>query len=134
MRADASTLANLEMTGFVHFQDVERHFDEASVLVNTSESEGFPNTFLQAWSRGMPTVSFCDLELRWNGSGVGEVVDSIDRMAESVRSLLSGQDRWQRAGLVCRAYFTEHHSVERAVDAYEAVFERLQSAGQGGAR
>lgn len=128
VRMEASTLPNLEMTGFVPFQDVEQHFDDASLLVNTSEAEGFPNAFLQAWCRGMPTVSFYDLELRWQGYTVGEVVGSIDQMAECVQSLMTQEDCRNRVGSICREYFAGHHSVERAVDAYEALFDRLKAA------
>ncbi|MGH8222513.1 MAG: glycosyltransferase, partial [Woeseiaceae bacterium] len=59
---------------------------------------------------------------------VGEVVGSLDDMAECVQSLMSNEQRWRRAGSVCREYFAAHHSVGRAVDAYEAVFAQLGTA------
>jgi hypothetical protein len=49
-------------------------------------------------------------------------------MAKCVQSLISDEERWRRAGSVCREYFAVHHSVDRAVDAYEAVFARLGAA------
>jgi glycosyltransferase involved in cell wall biosynthesis len=125
---EAATLPNLEMTGFVPFVDVEKCFDDGSLLVNTSVSEGFPNTFLQAWSRGMPTVSFFDPDVRWKEHRVGEVVGSLDDMAKSVQSLMSDEERWRRVSSVCREYFAMHHSVDRAVDTYEAVFDYLGAA------
>src|SRR6266850_535561 len=125
---EAETLPNVEMTGFVPFVDVEKHFDDASLLVNTSESERFPNTFLQAWSRGMPTVSFFDPDARWRGYAIGEIVGSLDDMATCVQSLMSNEERWRRASSACREYFAVHHSVDRAVDAYEAVFDHLVAA------
>jgi len=129
---EAETLPNVELTGFVPFMDVEKHFDEGSLLVNTSESEGFPNTFLQAWSRGMPTVSFFDPDVRWKEHAVGEVVGSLDDMATYVQSLMSDEERWRRVSSVCREYFAVHHSVDRTVDAYEAMFAHL--GGAAGAR
>lgn len=122
---EAAALPNLEMTGFVPFVDVEKCFDDGSLLVNSSVSEGFPNTFLQAWSRGMPTVSFFDPDVRWKEHRVGEVVGSLDDMVQRVQSLMSDEERWRRASSLCREYFAMHHSVDRAVDAYEAVFDHL---------
>ncbi len=124
----AGTLPNVEMTGFVPLVEVEKHFDQGSLLVNTSEIEGLPNTFLQAWSRGMPTVSFFDPGARWRERKVGEVVSSLDDMVNRVRSLMGDELRWRRAASICREYFAGHHSVGRAADAYEALFDRLRSS------
>lgn len=125
---EAAALPNVEMTGFVHFTDVEKHFDEGSLLVNTSEFEGFPNTFLQAWSRGMPVVSFFDPDARWQGHAVGEVAGSLDDMARCVQSLMKDEERWRRISALSREYFEAHHSVRCAVNAYQAVFDRLRAA------
>ena len=130
----AGTLPNVERTGFVPLVEVEKHFDEGSLLVNTSETEGFPNTFLQAWSRGMPTVSFFDPGARWREHKVGEVASSLDDMANRVRSLMQDELRWRRAGSICHEYFSGHHSVGRAADAYEALFDRLQSSAMARTR
>lgn len=126
--SEARALPNVEMTGFVPFVDVEKHFDEGSLLVNTSDVEGFPNTFLQAWSRGMPSASFFDPGARWQEKPVGEVVSSVDEMVACVRSLMSNEAHWQRKSSACRDYFAAHHSVDRAADAYEAIFARLGAA------
>jgi len=128
IRRKAGSLPNVEIAGFVALVEVEKHFDEGSLLVNTSATEGFPNTFLQAWSRGMPTVSFFDPGARWREHKVGEVASSLDDMANRVRSLMQDELRWRRAGSICHEYFSGRHSVGRAADAYEALFDRLQSS------
>jgi len=44
----AKQLANLQFVDYVPFSQIQNYFNKASVFVNTSEAEGFPNTFLQA--------------------------------------------------------------------------------------
>jgi glycosyltransferase involved in cell wall biosynthesis len=123
----AQALPNLEMTGFVPHADVEAHFDGAALLVNTTQSEGFPNTFLQAWSRAMPTVSFFDAGARAEGGAVGTVVHSLDAMAQAVQRLKSDAQLWQAEGNRAAEYVRRHHGVERVADAYERIFDRLMA-------
>ncbi len=51
-------LPNLELgTRLPHAELVER-LASAVAVVNTSEFEGMPNTFLEAWSQGVPVLTF----------------------------------------------------------------------------
>ncbi len=79
IKARASAMANVQFLGFVPFSRTEEQFDQATLFVNTSDSEGFPNTFLQAWARGIPTVSFVDAGARLDGKPIGRRVSSIGR-------------------------------------------------------
>lgn len=48
---------NLTYLGSISNEEVNEHLKTAHVLVNTSISEGFSNTFIQAWMTGTPVVS-----------------------------------------------------------------------------
>ncbi|MES1262792.1 MAG: glycosyltransferase family 4 protein, partial [Peristeroidobacter soli] len=60
MVAAAARLPNVTMLGAVRYAETGALFDRAKVFLNTSSIEGFPNTFLQAWIRGVPVVTFFD--------------------------------------------------------------------------
>lgn len=122
LEARARALPNVEMTGFVPHAEIEAQFDGASLFINTSTGEGFPNTFLQAWSRGIPTVSFFDPETRLDDLPVGVVVHGPDAMADAVQRLKSDITLWAAAGDRSRRAFERTHSVSRVVDAYERLF------------
>ncbi len=57
VRARAAGLANVEFHERVPYREVQRFFDRAEVFVNTSEFEGFPNTFIQAGQGGATLLS-----------------------------------------------------------------------------
>ena len=38
-------------------KEVNEHISKSKILINTSSSEGFPNTFVQAWINGVPVIS-----------------------------------------------------------------------------
>ena len=121
IRTRAAALPNVEITGFVPFVDVERHFDGASIFVNTSSGEGFPNTFLQAWSRAIPTVSFFDAGASVAGQPVGVVVPDTAAMVAAVQQLKGSPSLWAETGERARACFESRHSADRITEAYEQL-------------
>ena len=127
IRKRALAMPNVEFTGFVPYAKVEEHFDDALMFINTSESEGFPNTFLQAWARGVPSISFVDCGARVAGKTVGRVVGSMSEMIACVRQWLENDLELADAGGVCRAYVEGRHSTSKVVDMYEGVFAELLS-------
>jgi glycosyltransferase involved in cell wall biosynthesis len=125
IRRDAEALPNFTFCGFVPFKDIDAHFNAARVFVNTSHWEGFPNTFLQSWSRGVPTVSFCDTGSRLDGRPIGFAVQDLNSMTQQVKLLMSDDDRWVSEGQHARTYVERHHSIASATEAYDQIFSRL---------
>ena len=129
IRAKAAAIPNVQFLGFVPYAQIDAHFEAASLFVNTSESEGFPNTFLQAWSRGIPTVSFVDAGARLEGQVVGQLVETVTQMKTIVAALSSDIDARVREGARCKEYFQRNHLPDRIVDQYEKVFSALSESG-----
>jgi glycosyltransferase involved in cell wall biosynthesis len=48
LKQKASEIKNISFIEHVSFHKIETYFSEAKVFVNTSDSEGFPNTFIQS--------------------------------------------------------------------------------------
>jgi glycosyltransferase involved in cell wall biosynthesis len=124
VKQSAAGLSNLEFVGFVPFAEIDQHFNAARIFVNTSEYEGFPNTFLQAWSRAIPTVSFFDTGSVVEGERVVTLATDLDNMADQVRSLVQHDDSWSRAGRRGRACYEAFHTPDIALEIYERLFER----------
>jgi glycosyltransferase involved in cell wall biosynthesis len=86
--AAAARLPNVTMMGSVRYRDTGALFDRAKIFLNTSSIEGFPNTFLQSWIRGVPVVTFFDPDGLVQRTPLGRVAKSVDDMREAIRGLL----------------------------------------------
>ena len=120
VHARGRALGNVEMTGFLPLAQVERRFDGARVLLNTSVYEGMPNTFLQAWARGIPTVATVDV-----GAPVYPVVRDADAAAAEIERLLAEPAHWQGASRRCREHFEQNHSTGAVMQKYLDLLEGL---------
>jgi glycosyltransferase involved in cell wall biosynthesis len=125
IRERAQKLSNVDFVGFVPYAEIDQYFEDAALFVNTSESEGFPNTFLQSWVRGVPTISFVDCGARLNRRPIGQVVNSTDAMISSVTFLLENESARTRLGQDCKTYAQNNHALDRILDLYEDIFQRL---------
>lgn len=125
LREQSAGLANLEWVGFVPYSAVDPYFDGARLLLNTSVIEGFPNTFLQAWARGVPSISFFDNGSRHQDQPVTRTVADLDAMAAAVAQWMGDDLSWQGASARVRDYFEASHTPAVALRAYQQVFAAL---------
>ena len=110
MVAAAARLPNVTMLGAVRYADTGALFDRAKVFLNTSSIEGFPNTFLQAWIRGVPVVSFFDPDALVQRLSLGRTASSVDDMREAIRHLLQDDEDRQRIGRRAREFATREYT------------------------
>lgn len=129
----ARSLANVHLRGRVPRSEMSDYFRNAAVLCSTSSHEGFPNTYLEAWSNGMPTVSSFDPDNLIVREGLGGVGSDPLELLSAIRRLITDPAAWQRASSNARAYFLESHAVEKTMPRFErAIFgERLLDSDRG---
>jgi len=123
IRSQSENLENLEFCGFVPISEVDSYYDGARLFINTSSSEGFPNSFLQAWARKIPTVSFFDCGARFDsGEHVSELVTSLQDLIKSTCKFMNRDELWVKRGLQVEKYCIENHTVKFTVSKLERVF------------
>jgi glycosyltransferase involved in cell wall biosynthesis len=125
IHGEAQGARNLDFVGFVPYAKIDQYFDRARLVVNTSLAEGFPNTFLQAWARGIPSLSFVDSGARLeDGSDVEIRCTSLDEMSRHVAELMGNDARWLKKGDTVKAHFEREHSLDRYIEKFEEIITR----------
>jgi len=108
-------LPNVDYRGQVSPEEAERVIGEASVLLSTSDLEGFPNTFLQAWSSGTPVVSLTvDPDDAIARAGLGKLSGTVEQAVADLKDLLQSPSQREALGARGRRYVAEVHG-EREV-------------------
>jgi glycosyltransferase involved in cell wall biosynthesis len=131
MKAAAAQLPNVTFHGAVPYHEIRDLFERARVLAATSEIEGFPNTYLQAWSHGMPVVGFLDPERMIAERKLGRAVTTPDEMAAGLVELLSDESQWRAVSERCLAFAGSNADEDSMVAPY---IEALRAAGARRAR
>lgn len=122
---DAKAISNINFRGRVPFHDMAHHYANAKVFVNTSDSEGFPNSYLQAWIHGTPTVAFFDPDDTIRREKLGHVASSIEDMKIAVLRLIAENDRWKRTSERCVEYMDKNYNEKDVVLPYAQVIEGI---------
>jgi glycosyltransferase involved in cell wall biosynthesis len=123
--AAAERLPNVRYLGRVEHADLGPLYGQATVLLNTSEAEGVPNTFLEAWARGVPVVSLSvDPDGLISREGLG-VVLGTGSPAAGIASYMADASGREGAGRRARAYVQRTHDLEGVLDAFAAALRQL---------
>ena len=124
----ASQIPNLEFHKEVSFAKIDKFFAKAKFLVNTSDSEGFPNTFVQACKASTPILSLNvnpDGFLDEYGCGVCCEGD-LDKMAAQVK-ILAATRSGEQMGARGRDYVEKTHDLAKIIERYKELFVTLKS-------
>lgn len=118
----ARALPNLRVHGAVARDEVQRFLRAAACLCSTSDAEGFPNTFLEAWSHGIPVVATVDPDGVIERMGLGVVGRTVADLAKAIRGLIRSPFRWREMSRRAREYFLATHDLSRVMPRIEELF------------
>jgi len=119
----AHKMENVSYDGFVAPDKIDWYFNRAIALVNTSDYEGFPNTFLEAWRYRTPVVSlFHDLDGIITQANIGILSGSHDQLVADVERFAQDTELRKEIGTRGREYLSENYRLDRIIDKYETIF------------
>src|SRR5690349_10814201 len=124
-RDRAAAKATLTFHGRVPYPDASDLYGRARILVNTSDVEGFPNSYLQAWIRGVPVVTLIDPDRTIESEGLGVAVSAVAQIPAAVRRLLRDATAWRAASDRCRAFMAREHGEDKVLAPYLDTFEEV---------
>jgi glycosyltransferase involved in cell wall biosynthesis len=118
----AAKLPNLRAHGKLSRTDLNNLFETSGLLCCTSMLEGFPTTFLEAWSCGLPVVTTFDPDGIVARQGLGQVVTTADELMAQLGAL-PNTDAYARMSRAAKSYFLENYSVETVSRQFRRAFE-----------
>jgi len=119
----ATKLPNLTFLGAVPYSEVNSYFARAKLFLNTSDSEGFPNSYLQAWIRGVPVVSYFDPDGLIASQRIGAKVATQNDFCEPIERLLRSAEERNESGARARQFANDNYSPAAIVQQYRELFE-----------
>ena len=127
LKKEADAIQNLEFIEGVPYEEVGGYFQRAKCYVNTSTSEGFANTFVDACKAGTAIFSLSvnpDNFIDTSDCGYyadGDWEGFVERLFEFTRN----NAEVGRLGANARKYAEEKHDIMRVVELYKDIFGQV---------
>jgi glycosyltransferase involved in cell wall biosynthesis len=102
---------------------VDGFYRRAHCYCSTSNVEGFPNTYLEAWSHGIPVAALADPDGLIGKRHLGVAATSVDGLVAGIRQLLDDQRHWLAVSANARDYYLGRHTVDAAMSEFERVLQ-----------
>lgn len=123
--------ANFRYLGPLSHDDVLDLLNRSHVLVNTSLTEGSPNTFIEAWGRGVVVASLdVDVDGALKGRGIGVHAGDVDTLASEVERLLGDPEMRIRIATRAFEYVHKTHSMSNIARLCDAIIASARAVGR----
>jgi glycosyltransferase involved in cell wall biosynthesis len=129
--ARARAMNNVTLRGQLARREMPAFYRGVSALCCTSSFEGFPNTFLEAWSHGLPVVSTVDPDDLLSANGMGIAARGPSDLVPAIRTLAEDAQTWRSMSANARAHYLDHHALDPAMSRFEKLFLRVLGGGAG---
>lgn len=121
---ELTKLANIEYRGRVPSEVANQVIADAALLLCTSDIEGFPNTFTQAWANGTPIVTLnVDPDNVIERKGLGAVSRTVDGAVRDITTLVASVDRREEIAARAKQYISDNHNPEVVVRIFAGALE-----------
>jgi glycosyltransferase involved in cell wall biosynthesis len=124
LMATAASIPNVKVHGRMSRPELNKLFQTCTLLCCTSKLEGFPTTFLEAWSCGMPVVTTFDPDGLVQRNGLGRVAVTVEEVVAHLQSL-PGSNEYSAMSAAVKKYYVDNHSVAAISRRFRTAFEEL---------
>ena len=118
LKTKANKISNLRFIDYVPFNEINDYFLKAKIFVNTSKTEGFPNTFIQAAKSKTPILS-----LNVNPDGMLEKFNigkcannNFEQLKIDLKEFLENKKLWQEMSENAYKYAKENHDIRKIIE------------------
>ena len=118
----AKKVSNIVIHGSVPRSKVYGFYENSACMCSTPDFEGFPNTYLEAWSYGLPIISMFDPDDIIKNYELGIFAYSLAEFCESIKTLLNDKSLYQRISKNVIEYFYANHAKESVMPKFERIF------------
>jgi glycosyltransferase involved in cell wall biosynthesis len=127
VRRAAARVPNLELLAPRPREELLAEVRRAAAVVTTSSVEGMPNTFLEAWARGVPVLSLeVDPDRRLADDGLGLLAEgSMERFTEQATALWRDPGLRTEIGERGRRFVQRTHSPDAVADRWVELLRGL---------
>jgi glycosyltransferase involved in cell wall biosynthesis len=120
--ARAAGLGNLRFVEKVPYHEIQSHYDASRVFVNTSEWEGWPNSFIQA---GLGGAALLSLDVNPDGIferfGLGRFAGGdFEKLKSEARGMMGDASELERMQAGCARFVAEMHDNAKETEAFLA--------------
>ncbi len=134
IKREVTARGNVVFHDRLSYWDTNALYGRAKILVNTSDSEGLLNSYLQAWIRGVPVVTLADPDGVIERELLGTIASLSDQIPDAVRSLLDNPAAWTAASGRCLSFMKREYDDDKVLAPYLETFEQVARPGTADAR
>lgn len=122
IKQSTAELNNVVFHGELDVSDVNTLMAEAFIFVNTSDFEGFPNTFIQAWLNETPVVSLnVNPDNLISEHNLGYFCKTEESLLSTIKNCADNSKRVVKAGTKCRTFALNYFSLANADNLYQLI-------------
>ena len=126
----------VKLPGFLNYDQYLAQMQEADLFVHPSMTApdgdtegGAPTTILEAQAMGLPVIATTHADIpNVVVPGVSALLSGENDpagLAEHLLCLIDDQDRWAAMGRAGREFVSEHHDIDKLVNALEEKYDRV---------
>ncbi len=134
IKTAANSMTNVTFHGPLSYWDANDMYGRAKLLVNTSDIEGFPNSYLQAWIRGVPVVTLIDPDRVIERERLGAAARAPEELAGIIGGLLADPAAWQVTSDGCRRFMAHEFGEDKILSPYLDTFDKALHSGPASLR
>lgn len=125
IKRQADDIPNVDFLGFIDDKTKKSLFENAFLFINTSEREGFSNTYVESFVYGIPILTLkINPDQVLSTYNIGIECGDISSMVKEINNLSNDVDKYFQMRQNCLEYVNKKHSSKSVINSFLNLIEQ----------